>query len=208
MVRIVKKFGKRRADIIDAARSLFLSKEYEKTTMQDVMESLGIAKGTIYHYFNSKEELLEAVVKDIVEKNFQEMQKLMLQLKGNALQKIQTLIETGNIAEENKPIVDQLHQPGNEALHLRLLTATLVKQAPLYAQLIEQGCQEGLFHTASPLECAELVLSGIQFLTDVGIHPWTPADLTRRITAFPALIEQMLKAPPGSFQFLAKQYES
>lgn len=204
MVRIVKKSAERRADIIHAARSLFLTKEYEKTTMQDVMNTLNIAKGTIYHYFKSKEDLLEAVVNDIVEKNFEDMQKLVQHTKGNALKKIQALAETGSIAEDNKPILEQLHKSGNEALHLRLLAATLVKQAPLYAAIIEQGCKEGTFKTNAPLECAEFILSSIQFLTDRGIYPWTQEDVVRRVQAFPGIIEQMLKAPPGSFQFLAK----
>ncbi len=202
--RIVKKATERRADIVNAARSLFLSKDYEKTTMQDVMESLGIAKGTIYHYFDSKEELLEAVVKDIVDKNFEEMQMRLKQINGNALEKIQALAETGSIAEDNKPILEQLHKPGNETLHLRLLVETLAKQAPLYASLIQQGCSEGIFKTDSSLECAELILSGIQFMTDTGIYPWKPEDIARRISAFPKLIEQLLQAPPNSFQFLFK----
>ena len=80
----------------------------------------------------------------------------------------------------------------------------LIKQAPLYAKLIRQGCEEGLFQTEAPLECAEFILSGIQFLTDRGIYPWTQEDLMRRIRAFPKLIEQQLKAPAGSFQFLVE----
>jgi len=204
MARIVKKSRERRADIINAARFLFLTKEYEKTTMQDVMTSLDIAKGTIYHYFSSKEELLEAVVKDIAQKNFERMQGLLKEMKGNALEKIQNIIALGNIAEENKLVLEQLHKPGNEALHLRLLVAALVEQAPLYAMIIEQGCKEGIFKVNEPLECAEFIISGIQFLTDIGIYPWSQEALARRMKAFPSLIEQMLQAPPGSFQFLAK----
>lgn len=116
---------------------------------------------------------------------------------------MQTLVETGSIAEDNKPILEQLHKSGNEALHLRLLAATLVKQAPLYAAIIEQGCKEGIFKTEAPLECAEMILSGFQFLTDRGIYPWTQEDVVRRFQAFPRLIEQMLNAPSGSFYFLA-----
>jgi AcrR family transcriptional regulator len=204
MTRIVKKPDERRADIINAARTLFLTKEYERTTMQDVMGVLGIAKGTIYHYFKSKEELLEAVVKDIVNKNFEKIGLYLNEMRGNAIEKMQKIIEMGNMAVENELVLEQLHKPGNEALHLRLLVETLSKLAPFYATLIEQGCTEGLFKVKEPLECAEFVLSGVQFLTDTGIYPWTQEDLVRRIKAFPRLIEQMLQAPAGSFQFLVK----
>ena len=87
-------------------------------------------------------------------------------------------------------------------MHTRLLVATLMKQAPLYAKLIQQGCEEGIFKTSTPLECAEFILSGLQFLTDLGIYPWAKEDLMRRFKAFPKLIEQLLQAPQDSFHFI------
>ena len=90
-------------------------------------------------------------------------------------------------------------------MHARLIAVTLIKQAPLYGELIRQGCGESLFHTDAPLECAEFILSAIQLLTDTGIYPWTQEDLARRAGAFPGLIEAQLKAAPGSFQFMLDQ---
>ena len=202
MTRIVKKPDVRRKEIVQAARALFQAKDYEQATMQDVMESLGIAKGTIYHYFKSKDELLEAVVVNMVDEAFERMQALVNEANGNALQKFSLLIRAGNIAENNGEILEHLHGRGNNGLHVRLLAAALIKQAPLYARLIQQGCDEGLFHTSFPLECAEFILAGVQFLTDLGIHPWMQEDLLRRALAFPSLIEAQLKAPAGSFQFM------
>lgn len=207
MIRTVKKPEERRADIIQAARHLFQTQEYSKTTMQDVIESLGIAKGTIYHYFPSKEALLEAVVADMVDSIIEQLSDLIENSKGNALEKIKQVIKMGNIASKNEEILSHLHRPGNEAMHTRLLAETILKQAPLYEKLIRQGCDEGLFKTEAPLECAEFMLTGIQFLTDRGIYAWSGQDLNRRINAFPRLIEQQLKAPPGSFQFIVHQFK-
>ena len=205
MVRIVKKAEVRRQEIVSAARQLFQAKEYEKTTMQDVMDQLGIAKGTIYHYFNSKEELLEAVVENIVEEDLARKQALMKEARGNAIEKIRILIHAGNMADAHAEILEGLHHPGNLGMHIRQLAVTLMRQAPLYGELIRQGCEEGLFQTEHPLECAEFILSAIQFLTDMGIHPWAQEDLIRRAMAFPPMIESLLKAPQGSFQFMLEQ---
>lgn len=203
MKRIVKKPNERRAEIVKTARDLFLTKDYDKTTMQDFMNHLGIAKGTIYHYFKSKEELLEAVVEDIVNQHLEKMQTLIQETKGNALQKIQALFEAGSKVAAPS-VLEQLYERGNEAMHTRLLVATLMKQAPLYAKLIQQGCEEGIFQTHAPLECAEFILSAIQFLTDLGICRWTQEDLIRRTQAFPKLIERLLQAEQDSFQFMLK----
>lgn len=192
----------RKDEILKVARNLFLTKDYDKTTMVDIMDALEIAKGTIYHYFRSKEVLFEAVIEDIVEENIKHMKNLLKNTPKNALEKMQLLVNAGNISQENEKILEQLHKPANDALHSRLLAATLMKQAPLYAAIIQQGCDEGMFKTEVPLECAEFILSAIQFLTDMGIYPWAEKDLKRRMQAFPILIERLLQAPPGSFRFL------
>lgn len=194
MKRIVKNPEVRRSEIIQAAQELIFK---ENSTMQSIMDHLGIAKGTIYHYFTSKEELLEVALEDLVDKHLEKLK--LKNLKGNAFQKLKVLIGGSKLAA---PQI--FHDKGNEAIHLRLLVFALMKLAPLYAELIEQGCDEGLFQTDSPLECAEFILSAVQFLTDTGIHPWSCEDLKRRKKAFPHMIEQMLKAPPKSFQFLGE----
>ena len=205
MVRVVKKAAERKSEIVNTAHHLFQIKGYDKTTMQDVMDHLGIAKGTIYHYFKSKEELLEAVIETIVDESIEQMQTAVNGMEGNALAKVRMLIAAGNMATNNDEILEPLHQPGNTGMHIHLLAAALIKQAPLYAELIRQGCQEGLFQTDTPLECAEFILTAIQFLTDTGVYPWTQAQLIRRTQAFPGLIEAQLKAAPGSFQFMLNQ---
>lgn len=205
MSRIVKKPEERRQEIIAAARELFLTKEYEKTSMKDIMEKLGIAKGTIYHYFKSKEKLLEAVVENIVEEDIARKQELLQETQGNALDKLRILILSNNMADEQEQVLEHLHQPGNAGMHTRQLALTIKKQAHLYGSLFQQGCEEGIFETEHPLECAEFLLAGIQFLTDIGIYPWTQEDLMRRVMAFPSLIEAQLKAPKGSFNFLIEQ---
>ena len=201
MDKMSKKHAERRAEIIKIARDLFLIQDYDKTTMQDFMDSLGVAKGTIYHYFKSKEDILEAVIEDIVNEHFKKMQLLIATTSGNALEKIKTIFEEGKKISD-PTILEKLHKRGNEAMHTRLLVATLIKQAPLYAKLIEQGFDEALFKTSTPLEAAEFILSALQFLTDMGIYPWAQKDLIRRFNAFPGLIEALLQAPKDSFQFI------
>lgn len=202
MIRLVKKPEERWLEIVSAAQELFLEKEYEKTTLQDVMNKVGIAKGTVYHYFNSKEELLEAVVGKMVDEYVSELSAVLAGVKGSALERIQALILASNVASEQGEMLERLHRAGNIGLHARLLALTLTKMAPLYAEVIRQGCEEGVFKTEHPLETAEVLLAGIQLVTDVGFYPWSKEDLIRRSNAIPALAEMQLGAPKGSFNFL------
>ncbi len=204
-IRIVKKPEERRHEIIFASRSLFLNKGYDNTTLQDIMTKLQIAKGTTYHYFKSKEELLDAVVEDMVDEHISIMKKSLNKCTGDALKKIRTLITTGMIVSSLTPsIIDALHHPNNREMHTRLLAVIIIKLAPIYANVIAQGCKEGVFHVDRPLECAEILLAGIQFITDIGYHPWSKKDLKRRMQAIPYLIENQLNAPKGVFNTLLK----
>jgi len=208
MARTIKKPDERRKEIIHAARELFQTKEYDKTTMQGVMDKLNIAKGTIYHYFSSKEELLEAVVEQLVDEELQRKKQLMESSrfrKLNALEKIRVLATSDTMAEEHDQILENLHHPGNTLMHTRQLGRYLLKLAPVFAAVFEEGCDQGIFKTDHPLECAEFMLAGIQFLTDVGFYPWSEAQLARRMEAFPSLVEAQLGAPEGSFSFLTEQ---
>lgn len=205
MVRIVKKPEERRREIISASRLLFLSQGYDNTTMHDIMMKLKIAKGTTYHYFRSKEELLDAVVEEMVNEYLGVIEKALRECKGNAFEKMRTLVTAGRIVSPSTShMIDALHRSDNREMHARLLAVTIVKLAPFYAQVISQGCEEGSFHVDYPLECAEVLLAGIQFVTDIGCHPWSHEDLERRMQAIPSLIESQLKAPKGAFDFLFK----
>lgn len=205
MDRIVKKPEQRRREIVAASRDLFLKQGYENTPMQDVMKKLQIAKGTTYHYFKSKVDLLEAVVEDMVAEYISQVEKALNGSQADALDKMRVLIEAGRVAPREPDTMEGLHRPGNMGMHVRLLAVTITRLAPLYARVISQGCEEGVFRTEHPLECAEILLAGIQFLTDVGCYPWHQQDLKRRARAIPELMENQLHAPKNAFNFLFEQ---
>ena len=57
----------RREEILDAAQELFESKGYEQTSTTDIMKKVGIAKGTLYYHFASKEEILDALLDEMTD---------------------------------------------------------------------------------------------------------------------------------------------
>ncbi|MHB1514063.1 MAG: TetR/AcrR family transcriptional regulator [Acidiferrobacter sp.] len=59
---MAKKGDKTRTDIVDCAKDLFYTQGYERTSFTDIVNATGVYRGNIYHYFKSKEEILEAVI--------------------------------------------------------------------------------------------------------------------------------------------------
>ena len=60
-VRVLKAPAVRRAELLDCAQRLFLTRGYEQTTVNDVIAATGLSKGAFYHHFRAKEDLLEAI---------------------------------------------------------------------------------------------------------------------------------------------------
>lgn len=201
-MRTVKKPDVRRQEIIQAATELFLSQTYDETTTGHVMKALGIAKGTIYHYFTSKEHLMEAVVDELARGYVELREAELAEAQGDALARMAILFSKERRSEAEKSTTESLHKPGNVKLHTRLLAVLVLRLAPLVAELVEQGCAEGVFDTGHPLEAAELLLAGVQFLSDDGFYPWDDETLRRRAAATPALVERVLGAAPGSVTFV------
>jgi AcrR family transcriptional regulator len=56
--------GRKRGQIIDGARRLFLAQGFDAASMNAIAHEAGVSKGTLYVYFKSKEELFEAIVEE------------------------------------------------------------------------------------------------------------------------------------------------
>lgn len=66
----------RHAQIIDAAIKLFRKKNYHGTSMQDIADVVGINRGSLYHYINSKEEVLFNIINRTISRFNEELVKI------------------------------------------------------------------------------------------------------------------------------------
>ena len=199
MNRIVKDPKERRKEIITLATKLFWENDYEKTSMNQIVAALGIAKGTVYHYFKSKEELMFAVIEAELARYLEQVRKKLKKAPKNAIKKFIYLIGAGQEPDQSK--IDHLHKPGNSVLHTRFIARIVTEFSKIYAEVIKEGCEQGLFEVEDPLITAEFLLAG-NFIIDEGIYPWDKATIKRRLKALPHLIEKQLSAAPGSFKDL------
>ena len=64
----MKKGEQRKQELLKLAYRMFIEKGYENTSIDEIVAKAGIAKGTYYYYFASKEATLEAVIEMMIEK--------------------------------------------------------------------------------------------------------------------------------------------
>lgn len=80
---VVDRGDDRRKKIIANAARLFSAKGYHGTTVDEIVQATGIAKGTFYLYFESKEDLLVEVIKNLIDETLQKIDE-KLQGKGRS----------------------------------------------------------------------------------------------------------------------------
>ncbi|MFD0870842.1 HTH-type transcriptional repressor KstR2 [Chlamydia abortus] len=202
-MRISKKPEERRNEILDAAEMLFTTQGYSNTTVNDILNKVGIAKGTFYYYFQSKEEVMDAIVMRFIDLGVQAAKQIAANPDLQAHEKIfQILMAQKPDAGRKEQMIEQLHEVNNAEMHQKSLVETILQLTPVLTEVIEQGIAEGAFRTPYPKETVEFLLVSSQFLFDEGIFDWSPEEWMQKALAFTYVMEKTLGAERGSFSYV------
>lgn len=200
MARIVKKPEVRRAEILGVADSLFQTQGYEATSVDEIVRTAKIAKGTFYHYFKSKEDVLDALASELTAKMLSHAKIVADASNMGAIEKFCAVIaELNRVQDSGQTIVDGFHRPENRELHDRSNIETVLAFGPLLAAIVEQGCREGVFQVEDALGTVQFILAGSMFMFGHGVFHWTEEEEASRMQAMLLLIERAFGAEPGSF---------
>lgn len=216
MGKIVKEYEERRLELLDTAQALFFAKGYEQTSVNDIITAVGIAKGTFYHYFKSKEELLNELIDRIAEHLYSELEKT-LEIECSAIEKLNGFFRySARYKLENKETIIvttiEMYRSENILFRKKLEDMTLDKYASMLVRLVEQGVEEGVFKTEYPDLVPRFLLAmgtllGNQFAELILNKQRTEEDieqLCRGYDMYQNAIERVLGAPEGSVSFISK----
>lgn len=157
---------RRRTQILDGARALFAQRGYHETSIQDILDAAGIARGTFYLYFDSKRAIFGQLVDDF-------------------LARIQAVVTPVDVSPGAPPPLAQLSgnvervmavlQSGRDMTRIILRLAEGLdaecdaKMADFYARLIDllteaidRGQRMGLVRPCDPRLAAHAALGGMK----------------------------------------------
>lgn len=162
--RIVKDADERKEELLQTALELFAERGYENTPVQAITDAIGIAKGTFYHYFDSKEALLNELVFFFAEHIFGRARNQIAGCDGNAIDKLRilaggTALMKMEMLEVTLPMGRMLRQPENRLVMERLVDEYGSQLTELMRQIIEEGVEERLFHVTRADMAAEIVVA-------------------------------------------------
>ncbi|MGN7893495.1 TetR/AcrR family transcriptional regulator [Bacillus sp. 22475] len=203
-MRIVKEYEERRKEILETAERLFLTKGYTKTTVNDILKEIGIAKGTLYHYFKSKEEVMDEIIMRIIKEDVTKAKRIVSNPDIPVLDKLFKILmeqspKSGDVKEK---MIEQFHQPNNAEMHQKSLVQSIIHLSPVLTEVLEQGIEEGIFSTSYPQETIELLISSAQVIFDDGLFQWKPEEMINRAKAYIKMMEASVGAKEGSFDYM------
>ena len=161
----------RRQELLDVSEQLFYQKGYEKTSMQDICTVSEVTKGALYHYFDSKEEILDAVIKSKMEVSLEKIRCIVNNAGLNALDKVQKIFDLSINAKttqnsEDNSLQHAIKHQENALYFFKLRDSWLLKITPEVTKVILQGNEETTFNVAYPAETARILIITISDFGD------------------------------------------
>ena len=182
--------AQRRAELVDAADAVFMEKGYAEATVSDITSRAGSSHGTFYVYFDSKEDVFDAVAQDRVMLAFDLVKECADQVERTAIDRIREILKMNSEPEVSGWWVEEFNRS-----HLAHLRARLVQKAsemflPVLSGLFKEAVREGSIEVPVPEATAAFLIAagliqrfGLEATSPVTDEQWTLAydDLAKRV---------------------------
>jgi AcrR family transcriptional regulator len=174
----------RPAEIVQAAYEVFSEKGFAAARLDDIARRAGVSKGALYLYFETKQDIFEAVVKDAVAPNIGAIETFALAFPGTFEELIRMMVprvaSVVNQSGMGKVIKMVIGESGNFPEIARIWHDDVIAKAiGLLTRLIEQAQQRGEVRSGDPrlhaLSIAGPMLAGVIFretFVPVGAKPF------------------------------------
>ena len=200
-MKTVKDGEERRKEILLTARTLFVQKGYDQTSINDILKIVGIAKGTFYYYYSSKEEVLEAIIMDIVNEGADRAEHILLDPTIPVLERIfRAVIAQTPEFEGALTIADELHKPDNAKLEQEYRKMMLKKMTSVLEGAVKEAQELDIIHTQFPKESIETMLLMGHMMFDCDTFLWDSEEYPIKAQAFIYNSERIFGITEGKLQ--------
>ncbi len=188
----------RKKELIKIAYELFITKGYENTSVDEIIAKAGIAKGTYYYHFESKEQMLEEVVNMMIDAGV-EKAKQILQSDLKIQEKLVYTILALRVTPKEQSMQDAIHEKENIILHQKINNRIIEEAVPILSEIVREAKKEGLFNLDDNIEervRMTLILSNEMF--DHG------EINEKQVLVFIDTLEKIYGAKTGTLSFITK----
>jgi len=201
----------KRDAFVDAAMRLMQTKGFEQMSIQDLLDELEASRGAFYHYFDSKQALLAAIVDRIADQALASVAPVLDDPDLSAILKLERFF--GGIAQfksDRKALMLEFikvwFSDDNALVRVKLRGTIIGRVAPILARIVEQGVREEVFSVESPAETATILMTLLLGFQDGATELFlarqantiTYEEAERTFHGFARAFERILGAPARS----------
>ncbi len=148
----------RTAAILDAARRVIGELGWTDASMERIAQEAGVAKGTLYLYFESKEDLLQRAIDHGLDQLL-DATRQAVEAAGDPLERIAAAVHTGVAhARDNRALFQALVDSGARR---RRADGGMSPYTSLLAELLAEGRREGTLRAVDPERSARILAHGL-----------------------------------------------
>ena len=193
----MKKGERRKQDLLNIAYRMFIEKGYENTSVDDIIIEAGIAKGTYYYYFESKEATLEAVIEMMIEKA-ENIAKAALMNPVPIPQKLASVVYAFQPNKDEIVITDVLERKENIVMHDKIGKKIVEVAVPILSDIVREGIAQGIFACTNVEERVKMLLIMSQNMFDYGAYS------NKDIEVYVDMLEKSLGAKEETMSFISE----
>jgi TetR/AcrR family fatty acid metabolism transcriptional regulator len=191
--------GDKRSRILDGALRAFAKKGFYNTKVSEIADEADVADGTIYLYFQNKDDLLISLFEDKMEWVIERIRDEMANVEGDVLEKVRRFVELHfQLAIENPELAEFI------TVELRQ-SAKFVKEYDnpkfqdylgMLQHLIEEGQSEGIFAEELESRLMSRALFGAldQVLLELTLTQKAPEDVSEEVDQVTRMLVDGLRA--------------
>ncbi len=163
---------KKREKIINAAAELFSHKSYHEVMMEDVAKLISVAKGTVYNYFTSKEELYFSIIQLRMEKLISSLKEKIEseQSSLDSLRSFTTHLYMFMMKYQSFFLIYQKGSLNNDNILSADLVALEKQLADIITGIVIRGKAEGVFRNVDEKFAVSLILGSIYGAVQRGVE--------------------------------------
>ena len=172
---------------MDAALSVFSRAGVAAASVDDIVRAAGVAKGTFYLYFATKDDAVNAVAEHMVEGVADRIEAVATDPDRSPVERLLAFgaaIRQVGVESYERDLIEVFHRPENRALHDRMGERALGRLAPAVAAIIADGIERGQFARQDPGRAAAYVLACFGSLHEVVSHPDEVPEAIGELDAF------------------------
>lgn len=201
MARITKDPEVRRNELMDVAEQLFAENGYDRTSPSDIIRKAGIAQGTFYYYFKSRDDLIQALIARYLERYKQYASEIAADPGLDAPEKLRRISDgLWDLSVRKARLKGHVSEEPDLSGHRDYRAHVREHILPLVEFVIRQGVAEGHFKVEFPGETAGHLIAVSKLLHDELKCEADPEVRARKIEATRASLERLLGARKGALR--------